>query len=281
MNSKTIDPQLTQINLFYKKEFYNKASNFLSTINSYSTELQTSIDYSLTKVQNDVITSQRDFFIKLDNQMKTMQPQFAADWISKFNTALNEVKNQVRVKINEGTFYKQFSDSIGSLARLENYLDDSLQLVSDVTGSKMMTPLRYGASLTNKMSPSTQLLHAELSKKTNMVFRKNIQNIQSTVQSGNVSQGSNLTPDTQHFVRMKNAIPGLNQKIQSEFKELYNVIQLYCNYNPRAATNNIQFVPNTNISVNVEGNTLNQDLLFNQLKEVTSSVTTRKVLGVS
>jgi hypothetical protein len=281
MNSKTIDPQLTQINLFYKKDFYNKASNFLSTVNNYSTELQASIDYSLTKVQNDVITSQRDFFIKLDNQMKSMQPQFAADWISKFNTALNEVKNQVRIKINEGTFYKQFSDSIGSLARIENYLDDSLQLVSDVTGSKMMTPLRYGASLTNKMSPSTQLLHAELSKKTNIVFRKNIQNIQSTVQSGNVSQGGNLTPDTQHFVRMKNAIPSLNQKIQSEFKELYNVIQLYCNYNPRAATNNIQFVPNTNISVNVEGSTLNQDLLFNQLKEVTSSVTTRKVLGVS
>ena len=281
MNSKTIDPQLTQINLFYKKDFYDKASNFLSTINNYSTELQASIDYNLTKVQNDVITSQKDFFIKLDNQMKSMQPQFAADWIFKFNTALNEVKNQVRVKINEGTFYKQFSDSIGSLARLENYLDDSLQLVSDVTGSKMMTPLRYGASLTNKMSPSTQLLHAELSKKTNIVFRKNIQNIQSTVQSGNVSQGGNLTPDTQHFVRMKNAIPSLNQKIQSEFKELYNVIQLYCNYNPRAATNNIQFVPNTNISVNVEGTTLNQDLLFNQLKEVTSSVTTRKVLGVS
>ena len=111
--------------------------------------------------------------------------------------------------------------------------------------------------------------------------KKNIQNIQSTVQSGNVSQGGNLTPDTQHFVRMKNAIPSLNQKIQSEFKELYNVIQLYCNYNPRAATNNIQFVPNTNISVDVEGSTLNQDLLFNQLKEVTSSVTTRKVLGVS
>jgi hypothetical protein len=281
MNSKTIDPQLTQINLFYKKDFYDKASNFLSTINNYSTELQASIDYNLTKVQNDVITSQKDFFIKLDNQMKSMQPQFAADWICKFNTALNEVKNQVRIKINEGTFYKQFSDSIGSLARLENYLDDSLQLVSDITGSKMMTPLRYGASLTNKMSPSTQLLHAELSKKTNIVFRKNIQNIQSTVQSGNVSQGGNLTPDTQHFVRMKNAIPSLNQKIQSEFKELYNVIQLYCNYNPRAATNNIQFVPNTNISVDVEGSTLNQDLLFNQLKEVTSSVTTRKVLGVS
>ena len=86
MNSKTIDPQLTQINLFYKKDFYDKASNFLSTINNYSTELQASIDYNLTKVQNDVITSQKDFFIKLDNQMKSMQPQFAADWIFKFNS---------------------------------------------------------------------------------------------------------------------------------------------------------------------------------------------------
>ena len=45
INSTTTDPQLTQINLFYKKEFYQNATNFLSTIGKYTEELETAIDY--------------------------------------------------------------------------------------------------------------------------------------------------------------------------------------------------------------------------------------------
>lgn len=276
---QTIDPYLTQINLFYKKDFYNNASNFLSTIQSYSKELEYGIEYSKTMLQNDVIKAQTDFFVKMDNEMKGTTPQFASYWINKFNKSLDSVKNEVRIKLNNSTFYRPFSDAIGSLARIENYLDDSLQLVSDIEGTNIMTPLRYGSSLSNKISPSSLLLHAELSKKTNLVFRKNIQNIQAVIDNSNNAGGGNLTPDTQHFVRMKNIVPNIIQQIQAEFKELYNVIKLYCDYNPRAASNNIQFVPNFNITVDVEGNKLNQDLLFNQLKEVRSSLTSRGVLN--
>jgi len=281
MISQTIDPVLTQINLFYKKDFYNSASNFLSTIDKYSTELQYAIDYNKTKVQNDVITSQTDFFIKMEEKMKSLDPQFSALWIKTFNNSLEKVKNNVMVKLNNSVFYRSFSDAIGSIARIENYLDDSLQLVSDIEGSNIMTPLRYGSSLSNKISPATLLLHADLSKKTNLVFRKNIQNIQNTVENSTLAQGSNLTPDTQHFIRMKGVVPNIVQQIQAEFKELYTVIDFYCNYNPRSSTNNIQFVPNINITVDVEGNKLNQDLLFNQLKDLKSSLTSQGVLGVS
>ena len=281
INSTTTDPQLTQINLFYKKEFYQNATNFLSTIGKYTEELETAIDYGLTKVKNDVVTSQKEFFIQLDNKLKQSTPQFAAFWKKTFDNALLEVKKQVNISIGSGTFYRPISDSIGSLLRIENYLDDSLQLVSDLNGSDIMTPVRYGATLTNKISPSTLLLISELSKRTNLVFRKNLQNIQSVVADSTTAHGENLVPDTQHFVRMQNSVSSLTQKIQSEFKELYSVISYYCNYNPRSATTNLQFVPNIQISVNVEGNNLNQDLLFNQLKEVNSGLTSQKVLGTS
>lgn len=281
MNSKTLDPLLTQINLFYKKEFYNSASNFLQTMQSYSNELDVGIEYSLTKVQNDIVKAQKDFFVSMDKKMKSMSPQFSATWIEKFNTSLNQVKNKVRVEIGEGTFYRSFSDCIGSLARIENYIDDSLQLVSDVNSEEVLSPFRYGATLSNKISPSTLLLHAELSKKTNLVFRKNIQNIQDKIESNTKAQGGNLIPDTEHFKRIKQLAPTIQQKIQNEFKELYNVILFYCNYNPKASTNNLQFTPNFNISVNVEGTQLNQDILFNQLKDVTSSLTSQGVLGAS
>jgi hypothetical protein len=279
MSSKTLDPALSNVNLFYKKEFYSKASNFLSTIQNYSKELEYGIKYNLTKVQNDTVTAQKNLFIELDSAMKRMSPQFAAAWIEKFNNSLIEVKNQVRIKIGEGTFYRSFSDSIGGLARIEGYIDDSLQLVSDIQGSSVLSPLRYGTSLTNKMSPAALLLHTEMSKKTNIVFRKNIQNIQDTIQGNTTAQGGNLNPDTEHFKRMKAIIPTLQQNIQQEFKELYNVIYYFCTYNSRAGTNNLQFAPNVNITVNIEGNNLNQDLLFNQLKDVTSSLTSRGVLG--
>ena len=270
----TTDPQLTQINLFYKKDFYQNASNYLDAINSYSTELETAINFNKCKVKNDPITSQKDFFVELDNSMNSMSPQFAAYWIDQFNRSLEEVRNQVTLQVGEGVHYRQFSDAIGSLARIENYIDDSIQVVNDVEGQNTMTPLRYGASLTNKIHPATLLLHGEMSKKTNLVFRKNIKNIQNKLSTSTQAHGDNLVPDTEHFKRMQNIIPDMNQKIQAEFKDLYKVIQYYCNYNPRAATQNLQLVPNYNITVNVEGNQLNQDILFNQLQEARSSVTT-------
>jgi hypothetical protein len=271
----TVDPKLTNIGLFYKKEFYEKASNFLGTIQSYTDEVQRSIDFQKTKVANDVITSQADFFAKLDNELSSAQPQFAANWINLFNNALSEVKNQV----GESVHYRQFSDSIGGLVKIENYLDDSTQLVSDVQSQQTMAPLRYGSSLSNKISPVTLNMMGEFSKKINLVFRKNIQNIQDTISSSTKAHGSNLVPDTQHFVRMKNIFTGYTQKIQTEFKSLYNVIDYYCRYNPRTGTGNMQVVTDYNITVSVEGNPINQDLLQNQLADTTSKLTTMKVLG--
>lgn len=281
ISSTTTDPQLTQINLFYKKDFYQNATNFLSTISNYTKELELAIEYNLTKVKNDVVTSQKDFFIKLDNELKQTTPQFAAFWRKKFNDALLDVKTQVFTSIGEGTFFRPISDSIGCLLRIENYLDDSLQVVSDLEGTDIMTPVRFGATLTNKISPSTLLLTSELSKRTNLVFRKNLQNIQTEIADSLTSHGQNLVPDTQHFIRMQNSVAGLTQKIQADFKELYNIIQYYCNYNPRSSISNLQFVPNIQINVNVEGNNLNQDLLFNQLKDIRSELTSLKVLGAN
>jgi hypothetical protein len=247
----------------------------LGTIQSYTDEVQRSIDFQKTKVANDVITSQADFFAKLDNELSSAQPQFAANWINLFNNALSEVKNQV----GESIHYRQFSDSIGGLVKIENYLDDSTQLVSDVQSQQTMAPLRYGSSLSNKISPVTLNMMGEFSKKINLVFRKNIQNIQDTISSSTKAHGSNLVPDTQHFVRMKNIFTGYTQKIQTEFKSLYNVIDYYCRYNPRTGTGNMQVVTDYNITVSVEGNPINQDLLQNQLADTTSKLTTMKVLG--
>ena len=281
MSQKTIDPLLTNINLFYKKDFYQRASNYLDTIESYQTELEEAIKYNKTKVANDVIKAQTDFFAELDNKMKSMPAQFNAYWINQFNRALDEVRNQVLIKTNGGTFFKNFSDCIGSLTKQENYYDDSTQLVSDISGENIMTPLRYGSSLTNKISPYVQLLHAETSKKVNLVFRKNIKNIQEKISTSTQPHGDNLVPDTEHFKRIQNIASSLNQKLRQQFKELYGVVELYSSYNPRSSSSNLQFVPNVDISVDVEGTAINQDLLFNRVQDVRSSLTTQGLLGVS
>lgn len=275
----TSDPKLTKVGLFYKKEFYEKASNFLEAVSNYADQIETSINYDKTKVSNDPILAQRDFFSALDSKMNSMQPQFAADWINIFNRSLDEVKTQVYAKIGTGTFFKSFGDSIGCLTKVENYIDDSMQLVSDVQGQDSPAPLRYGSSLSNKISPSTLSMIGEFSKKINSVFRKNLQNIQNTISNSTKAHGSNLVPDTEHFKRMKNIFVGYTQKVQSEFKGLYNVIDYYCKYNPRSGITNLQMVPGFNITIDVEGNPINQDLLQNQLADVTSKLTTKKLLG--
>lgn len=265
-----------QVNLFYKKDFYQKASNYLQAIQSYSSELETAIDYAKTKVANDPITAMGDFFTKLDSKMKSMSPQFAANWIKTFNSASDQVKNEVGLKIGTGTFYRSFSDSIGILSRQENLYEENTQSVLSQS-----FPLRYGSSLTNKLHPRTQLLHGEISSKLNTVVNKNLKNIQNQGTTPDKAHGENLVPDTSHVKRVQGIVSTLNQRIRGEFKELYNVISYYCNYNPRSASQNIQFVPNFNISVDVEGTPVNQDVLFNQLQEVQKDITTKKVLGVA
>jgi hypothetical protein len=281
MSQRTIDPQLTNLNLFYKKDFYKQATNYLDTIESYETELEQAIKFNKTKVSNDVIKAQTDFFVELDNRLKSMSPQFAAYWINQFNRSLEAVRNEVLIKNNGGTFYQNFSDCIGSLTKQENYYDDSTQLVSDVSGDDIMAPLRYGASLTNKISTYTQLLHAEMSKKVNLVFRKNIKNIQEKISTSTQPHGDNLVPDSRHFERIQNIVSSLNQKLRQQFKELYGVIELYSSYNSRSSSNNIQFVPNIDISVDIEGTPINQDILFNRVQEIRSQLTTKGLLGAN
>jgi adenosyl cobinamide kinase/adenosyl cobinamide phosphate guanylyltransferase len=273
--SITTDPQLTQINLFYKKDFYEKASNYLGAIQSYSTELGYAIEHSKAKVANDPITAMSDFYVKMDNRMKSMGAQFTAHWIKNYNLTLEKVRNEVGLKIGTGTFYRSFGDSIGSIARQETLYDESTTSIQNKA-----FPVRYGSSMSNKIHPQIQLLYADFSNKLNKIFNQNLQNIQSTGSLSTKSHGENLVPDVEHSKRIQSIIATLNQKIRNEFKELYNVILLYCQYNPRASTQNIQFVPNFNITVNVEGNNLNQDILFNQLQEVKKDIVTKTILGL-
>jgi len=272
----TTDPQLTNINLFYKKDFYENASNYMEAIKSYSTELEIAINYLKSKVANDPITSESNVFIDLDKQMKSMSAQFAAFWIQKYNIAHQKIKNEVNTKIGTGTFYRPFSDSIGILGRQETLYDETVLSVANNS-----FPVRYGASLTNKIHPQRQLLYAESSDKLNKIFNSNLKNIQEKGASSNSAHGENLIPDSIHLTRMQSVIASLNQRIRDEFKELYNVIRLYCEYNAQSSAQNIQFVPNYNITVKVEGTPINQDILFNQLQDIKKDITTKIVLGVT
>lgn len=271
----TTDPQLTTINLFYKKDFYRKASNYMEAIKSYSKELDIAINYLKSKVANDPILAESVVFVDLDQQMKVMTSQFAAFWIKKYNLAHEKIKNEVNARIGTGTFYRPFGDSIGILARQETLYDENVLSIANKS-----FPVRYGSSLTNKIHPQRQLLYAECSDKLNKIFNSNIQNIQEKGAVCSNAHGENLIPDSVHLQRMQALIPTLTQRIQNEFKELYNVIKLYCEYNPQSSSQNIQFVPNYNITVSVEGTPVNQDILFNQLQELQKVTTTKIMLEV-
>jgi len=272
----TTDPHLTQINLFYKKDFYGNASNYLAAIQGYSKELETSIKYLQSYVANDPVTSASEVFVQLDEQMKSMSPQFAAFWLQKYNQAHEKIKNEVGLKIGTGTFYRPFSDSIGIITRQENLYDESVQSVLNKS-----FPMRYGSTLSNKIHPQRLLLHGEMSNKLNKLFNQNLQNIQEKGAIPTKAHGENLVPDTEHVKRIQQIVSNLNQRIKNEFKQLYNVIGYYCQYNAQSGAQNIQFIPNYNISVNIEGTPINQDILFNQLQEVQKDITTSKVLGLT
>jgi len=281
-NVKSIDPEMVSVNLFFKKDFYKSASNYLDSIGNYQKELEVSLDWQKTYMANDPLTSQVEFFKKLESGgFAGMKTDFIVYWLGKFKTSYAEVQDKLRFEIGgAGTYFRNPSDCVGLLARMTNYADNSTELLSDRDIKNLPVPVLYGSSLENKISPNAKVLNSSLSKATNTLFRYSSFNIQEKVSQNTLSHGQNLIPDYNHYERMMRVVNSLTQKIRQEFKDFYRVLEFYSSYNAADPESNIQVVPPTVITTLIEGQPQYQTLLRSRASDILTSFTNQRALDV-
>ena len=276
-NIKTIDPEMVSAQLFFKKDFYQSASNYLDFIGSRTQELDIFLEWNKTDYANDPITAKTEFFKKLD--ISNLDADFAAHWLKQYNTSLSEVKDKVKFEMGQGSIYSRGqSDCIGSLARMSNYTNNSTQLLSDRDMENLPVPSFYGAGLENQLSNNAKIVNASFSKAANSLFRYAGFNLQEKVSENTLSHGQNLIPDYGHYQRMMKIVNDLTQKLRQEFKDFFKLTEFYSNYNPNSNSTNVQVIPPTIITTLVEGQVQYQTKLRSRAADVLTSYTNKAAL---
>lgn len=278
-NVKTIDPKMVSVNLFFKKEFYKSASNYLDYVGNLPQELDVFLEWSKTDHANDPITAKKDFFKKLDSEyLKNLKTDFVVDWLKKYKTTFSEVQDQVRLEVGQGTYFRNISDCVGCLTKMSNYANSSTQLVSDRDLKELPVPILYGSGMENQLSNNAKVVNMSFSKATSSLFRYSSFNIQEKISENTLSHGQNLIPDYNHYDRMMKITNELTQKIRQEYKDFYRVLEFYSNHNPSDPSNNSRVIPPTIVTTLVEGNVQYQTQLRSRATDILTSFTNKRAL---
>ncbi len=258
---KTIDPELYDLNIYFEKDFYEKYTNFGEDYLNFGLNiLDYFVDYNKSNVIFDPVKSKADIYAELDERtglspiggspVKSMPVQFQVFWYEQFLTSMKQVQNKFVEKVGVPNFFKQISDSIGLLRNVNYMEDDSILPIWDIDFNinaerieDMLIPEQVASSAVRKLSPTSQVMITQMALYTTNVYRHNMFAINDQINTSKQAHGSNLVADYYHYDRLyKIANEDLEADLALYFKEVYDLILWYENYNPQNPITNKQFV---------------------------------------
>ena len=199
-------------------------------------------------------------------------------WIEKFRTAHPVIQRDVKQLLGENNLYfRDFSESIGSLKNITNYFDTSTLPVWDADvnalGEQYSTPTTVNSVANYITKSEARAVNSELSRQTNRVYRSNMQGLFDDAYRDNVvifspaapnqlpAHGSNLVTDMSYYSMMTNMIESIISIVQQHTLVLYGVLEVLSN-----RENYMQAQVPKSILMKVEDFTVAVDLLKNRIK---------------
>jgi len=288
---KTIDPNLYNLNIFYEKDLYSKATNYGLLLTSGIELLEDFIEYQKSLVGFDPIQQKTDVFKNINDSKfkKYKQAQFKVFWFEKYLTSITPVKNRLKLEL-EGkiNLFKNISDTIGRLRNVEYLIDDSLLAIFDVdfdlttdNFSDQLVPINYSTTIQNKLKPNTKLLTSYMSRFVTSTFRHNMYQLSEPYSDSKQSHGSNLVSDYYHYERIYNiAKEELESELSKFYNDLYDIILFYENYELQNEDDNMQIKDKGSISFTLEGLEKTTDYMKKEVGFYKNILTSIQILGV-
>ena len=226
---------------------------------------------ALLEVQKTPKVLQDDF------GMKDMSPWFILWWMEKFYTAHDMLKKDlIDVLGEDNEYFVKFSDSVGQLKNTMDAYDTATLPIWDINvsayGDEFSTPTTTAGVAKYCMQPESLALSQQLSKQTNIHFRKNLANMMEDPSKDDLitgimpnlstqSHGNNFVNDYLHPNRMMNFLETVQGVLQDHLKGLYDVLDLLSN-----RENYMVVDKPKQILLKVENFTRSVDLLKNSIK---------------
>jgi hypothetical protein len=295
---KTALPKLADINFTQTLQILEKVSDYTKVIQDIESEIEISLNYYNALQQNDATKSLSDFYNDLENnKLKLLDNDFVDFWTKRYQLTVEPLKTIIKQNLNikDDSFFSDLSDSIGLLVNSNCLLDDNVIPFTDITCNLYQAPNTIPVQLRNKTSLITQYISEELSRKTTILFRKNMNNINLTSSDSNpydtplTPHGGNLITDINTFQIIKDNINSYYNKLSSSYKKIFSYIEYLSNikningYNPRDNNSfsgtNQQIITNLVFSMNVEKFNQSLDLLQKKIINILSYSTNRNTLS--
>lgn len=289
---KTIDPKLYDLNVFYEKDLYDKATNFNNLLIDGVDLLDDFIEWNKSKVSFDPVESQSNIFINLDKDglEKYEQTQYKIFWFERYLTAITPVKIKFEQKLKDNIkIFKDISDSIGLLRNVEYLPDDSVLAIFDIDFNlgtdiikDQLIPINYATQLHNKISNNSEFLNSYMSRFVTSMYRHNMYQLSQPYSNSKEPHGSNLVVDYYHYDRIYNIAKETLESTLTEFYgDLYDIILYYENYNPQSSEDNLQNKEKGAIEWTLEGLTYTSDYLKQEVGFYKNVMTTMNILGTT
>lgn len=317
MADKTLDPELTDVNLTNTTDFLKAFTDYNTLVGKFAKEITIANVFNHTDVVVDPVTAKAELFrdltkgkLKLkdnprgskDKKGKGKTPvtdstvglnkdtanglddNFLAYWIEKYRKLHPKIQEECE-KLLPGTaneYFKDISESIGCLTEVD-FIDDTAVLPTwDTDVTKYDPPVVYNSKLHNKLSPNTKLISLKMSKLLNAHSRTNLANII------NGPNNHKLDKDSSEDAHGNNLITDFSHRTRMNkiVTELVNSLQkqykdlwrLVDWFNTRANKSTYKF---QKIKLEVEGVKQEIDLLKNKLQKTKKEdVTNNCVLSI-
>jgi len=286
MESNTSNPDLAYLNIAPDSTSQEKYTSFTSIVSDFADQLSSAYDYHLANLKSDSITAEAQVFSDLNSKLGDYGGEFILFWINKYQTAHEAVKIELdKILGDNNVFFKDFSESIGSLKYIEFLKERSTLSIIDTDSAILDIPAQYNAAMYRLMDVNTKTTTLVLSKLTNAVFKQNIVQLGEpqkqefdgtttdiqTVGFSDQTHGVNLSVDYEHYKRMKGVAADITELIQTDLQGLFKAISFIDMHIEE------QDVKNQTIVKNIEDAQVKVDFLGKKIvsgvsKESTSTV---------
>lgn len=217
------------------------------------------LGFSQAKNSQNPVEDLINFFTGLDSQLEGItDPGIVQGWMQKFASMPQNIIDGVLSKIPEPTFLnRSFSDSIGEVARVQNYRDDSVLPQVNASGAAQDI-LDAGMKLPAYIEENLN----EIGQITKQLLNKNLSGIVGQIPdpSDLVAHAANLVPDSLHLDRFAGIANDYLAKATEVFGGASNFVQQILNETPLGSTSIgapvfdvIQKVEGLNVAINSAG----------------------------
>jgi hypothetical protein len=216
----------------------------------------------LTKDDSEKVNNQlEEIKTSFDIGNEDLNGEFIAWWLDKYRKCHSKVKEVLQEKLNiEDTILQEVSESVGFISY--QYLTPQGRYMHYADEDSDPTPFPFNSLVDDKLELDTRKNILGLSRRTEAIFKRNIQQVIYTTDRGDTAHKENLVTDHFYYKRLKENQPEINEVIAVTLGGSYKLLTWLTT---NKVSNKQKIVPGV-FELVVENSKEEVDLLLNKIE---------------